>query len=69
VNTATSGNLSRHVVIDSAAASIVYQVVDERTDTVVRQFPEEALLRRRAYLRALDALKEEHARSRQDRTA
>jgi uncharacterized FlaG/YvyC family protein len=35
----------------------VYQVVDNRTSLVVRQFPEEAMLRRRAYFHALDLMK------------
>ena len=47
-------SLSNQVVIDRAAASIVYQVVETRTSLVVKQFPEEAVLRRRAYFRALD---------------
>jgi hypothetical protein len=46
--------VSHQVVIDRAAASIVYQVVDNRTNLVVQQFPDEAVLRRRAYFRALD---------------
>jgi uncharacterized FlaG/YvyC family protein len=45
------------VVIDRAAASIVYQVIDSRTSLVVKQFPEEAVLRRRAYFHALDLSK------------
>ena len=45
---------SRQVVFDRAAASIVYQVVDVRTSAVVQQFPEEAVLRRRAYFHTLD---------------
>ena len=49
-----SASLSNQVVIDRAAASIVYQVVDARTSLVVKQFPEEAVLRRRAYFNALD---------------
>ena len=44
-------------MIDRAAASIVYQVVDERTSQVVKQFPEEAILRRRAYFHSLDQTK------------
>jgi len=48
---------SHQVVIDRAAASIVYQVVDEKTSLVVRQFPEEAILRRRAYFHSLDQSK------------
>ena len=47
-------SVSNQVFIDRDAASIVYQVVDNRTSQVVRQFPEEAVLRRRAYFHALD---------------
>jgi len=50
----TNPSVSHQVVIDRAAASIVYQVVDTRTSLVVRQFPDEAILRRRAYFHALD---------------
>ncbi len=52
-----STSVSHQVVIDRAAASIVYQVVDERTSLVVKQFPEEAVLRRRAYFHTLDQTK------------
>jgi len=55
---AVSASLSNQVVIDRDAASIVYQVVDNRTSQVVKQFPEEAVLRRRAYFRALDLTKD-----------
>jgi hypothetical protein len=56
----TSGDtLSRQAYIDTDAASIVYQVVDNRTSLVVKQVPDEAMLRRRAYLRALDLAKTE----------
>ena len=37
---------------------MVYQVVDNRTNLVVRQFPEEAVLRRRAYFHTLDLSKD-----------
>jgi hypothetical protein len=47
-------NVSRQVVFDQAAASFVFQVVNERTDAVVNQFPDEAMLRRRAYFHAED---------------
>ena len=50
-------SVSHQVVIDRAAASIVYQVVDEKTSQVVKQFPEEAILRRRAYFNSLDQSK------------
>jgi hypothetical protein len=49
--------VSRQAFIDQAAASIVYQVVDNRTNLVVQQFPEEAVLRRRAYFHTLDLAK------------
>ena len=47
------------MVIDRAAAEVVYRVVDNRTSLVVRQFPDEARLRARAYLRAQDIAREE----------
>jgi hypothetical protein len=47
-------NISRQVVFDQAAASFVFQVVNENNDAVVNQFPDEAILRRRAYFHALD---------------
>ena len=49
--------VSHQAFLDRAAASIVYQVVDERTDAVVEQFPDEAMLRRRAYFHTLDLTK------------
>ncbi|MFZ2160327.1 MAG: hypothetical protein WAV72_29980 [Bradyrhizobium sp.] len=52
-----NSSVSHQVVIDRAAASIVYQVVDEKTNLVVQQFPDEAILRRRAYFNALDLTK------------
>jgi len=54
-------NISRQVVFDQAAASMVFQVVNEKTDAVVTQFPDDAILRRRAYFHALD-LKSEPSR-------
>ena len=51
---AASDYVSHQAFIDQAAASIVYQVIDSRTDTVVQQFPDEAVLRRRAYFHTLD---------------
>ena len=60
---AANASVSHQVVIDRAAASIVYQVVDERTSLVVNQFPDEAILRRRAYFHTLDLTKDEPTRS------
>jgi len=50
----SSASVSNQVVIDRDARAIVYQVVDNRTSQVVKQFPAEAVLRRRAYFHALD---------------
>jgi hypothetical protein len=55
-------NVSRQVVFDQAAASFVFQVVNENNDSVVTQFPDEAMLRRRAYFHALDLSKSEPSR-------
>lgn len=57
----SNDNVSRQVVFNQAAASFVFQVVNEKTDAVVNQFPDEAMLRRRAYFHALD-LKSEPSR-------
>ncbi len=50
----STASVSNQVVIDRDARAVVYQVIDNRTSQVVKQFPEEAVLRRRAYFRALD---------------
>jgi hypothetical protein len=54
---AASEFVSHQAFIDQAAASIVYQVVDNRTNAVVEQYPDEAVLRRRAYFHTLDLTK------------
>jgi hypothetical protein len=54
---AVSDFVSHQAFIDQAAASIVYQVVDSRTNAVVEQYPDEAILRRRAYFHTLDLTK------------
>jgi uncharacterized FlaG/YvyC family protein len=53
-NAQSNENVSRQVVFDQAAASFVFQVVNDKTDAVVNQFPDEAMLRRRAYFHAED---------------
>jgi flagellar protein FlaG len=45
--------IDRKISIDPKTREVVYQSVDQRTGEVVRQVPEEALLRLRAYARAL----------------
>ena len=52
-----STSVSHQVVIDRDTRAVVYQVVDQRTSLVVNQFPEEAVLRRRAYFNTLDLTK------------
>lgn len=54
----SSASVSNQVVIDRDARAVVYQVVDNRTSQVVKQFPEEAVLRRRAYFHTLDLTRE-----------
>ncbi|HEX7881905.1 MAG TPA: hypothetical protein VF499_04115 [Afipia sp.] len=63
---AETDRLSRQVVIDRAAAEIVYRTVDSRTSLVVRQYPDEARLRARAYLRAMDMAREDNMRRNTD---
>ena len=46
--------VSRQAYFDRDAHAMVYQVVDDKTDQVVTQYPDEAVLRRRAYFQALD---------------
>ena len=62
-------NISRQVVFDQAAASFVFQVVNEKTEAVVNQFPDEAMLRRRAYFHALDRQSEPSRPLSTDRSA
>ena len=65
-----SDYISRQAFFDSAAASIVYQVVNSQTNQVVNQFPDDATLRRRAYFHTLDLTKDEPTRPlATDRTA
>ncbi|MBR1226501.1 MULTISPECIES: hypothetical protein [unclassified Bradyrhizobium] len=54
----SNASVSNQVVFDRDARAVVYQVVDNRTSQVVKQFPEEAVLRRRAYFHALDLSKD-----------
>lgn len=57
------------VTIDRAAAAVVYQVVDNRTNVVVNQFPDEVRLRARAYFRAQDEAKLRQSEQKTDRRA
>ena len=59
-----SASVSNQVLIDRDARAVVYQVIDTKTSQVVNQFPEEAVLRRRAYFHALDLSKDAPTRLR-----
>jgi hypothetical protein len=50
---ASSDLFQRSVVLDPATQDLIFRVVDVRSRQVVRQVPDEALLRMRAYARAL----------------
>ena len=67
---AASEYVSHQAFFDRDAASMVFQVLNGRTDTVVDQYPDEAVLRRRAYFHALDMTKDSPPRALPtDRTA
>jgi uncharacterized FlaG/YvyC family protein len=60
----SNASVSNQVVIDRDTRAVVYQVIDTRTSQVVKQFPEEAVLRRRAYFHTLDLTKDAPTRLR-----
>lgn len=65
-----SDSVSHQAFFDRAAASFVFQVVNQKTDEVVDQFPDDAILRRRAYFHTLDLTRQEPSRPvRTDRVA
>lgn len=65
-NNASAGNgaaaqaerQSRQTLYDERLAQVIYRVVDSETKRVVRQVPDQALLRLRAYSRALQSAEE-----------
>ena len=57
-------SVANQVVIDRDTRAVVYQVIDIKTSQVVKQFPEEAVLRRRAYFHTLDLTKDAPTRLR-----
>jgi hypothetical protein len=57
VQTISDEAVSHQAFYDRAAASLVFQVVDTKNAEVVEQYPDEAVLRRRAYFHALDLSK------------
>ena len=55
--------VTRQAFFDRAAASMVFQSVDSKDDQVIEQYPDEAVLRRRAYFHALDLAKDSQPRA------
>jgi len=47
--------LTREVFVDAQTREVIFRVIDERSRRVVRQVPDQALLRMRAYNKALIA--------------
>ena len=54
--------VAHQAFLDRAAGSIVYQVINSKTDEVVNQYPDDATLRRRAYYHTLDLAKDTSTR-------
>ena len=62
-NSQSAGDfISHQAFFDRAAASIVFQVVNDKTNQVVQQYPDDAMLRRRAYFHTLDLTKSQPSR-------
>lgn len=49
---ATDDSRKREIVLDPHSREVIFRVVDVRSRRVIRQVPEEAMLRLRAYTRA-----------------
>ncbi len=61
-DTSTSSDLYQHtVLLDPATQELIFRTIDVRSRQVVRQIPEEALLRMQAYAHALAQGKSENA--------
>ena len=56
---ADSDRIARGVIVDKDAAAIVFVTVDKKTNQIINQYPEETRLRTRAYLRAMDTVKQD----------
>jgi uncharacterized FlaG/YvyC family protein len=54
--------ISHQTYYDRASSTMVFTVIDRQTDQVVDQYPDEAVLRRRAYFQALDISKDAQSR-------
>jgi uncharacterized FlaG/YvyC family protein len=56
---ANNAFVAHQAYYDRTAAAMVFQVVNRKTEEVVEQYPDEAVLRRRAYFHALDMQKDD----------
>ena len=56
-------DISHQAYFDRDASTMVYQVVDSNNGQVVDQFPDEAVLRRRAYFHSIELSKDEPPRA------
>ena len=54
-----SDRISKGVIIDRDAKEIVFVSVDKKTNQIINQYPEASRLRTHAYLRAMDAAKQD----------
>jgi hypothetical protein len=50
----TADYTTHNVTIDSQIREVIYRVIDTRTQQVIRQVPDEVLLRSRAYSKAIE---------------
>ena len=55
LDAALSEFIRRHIEIDPRTREVVFQVIDRETGRVLRQTPDEAMLRLKAYMRELRA--------------
>ena len=60
---AVTFDISHEAFYDRAAGAMVYQAIDQKTAEVVNQYPDEAVLRRRAYFNALEMSKDNSRRA------
>jgi hypothetical protein len=51
----TADYITHSVTIDPQSREVIYRIIDSRTRQVIRQVPDEALLRNRAYSKAIES--------------
>ena len=57
----------RKIIVDAQSREVIFRVIDAKSGRVVRQIPEEAMLRLRAYTRAM--VEKEDSKSATERSA